>query len=164
MSPIPEHRLPDELEPIPAWRRVSGDYRHSGCHDDLSIEAEHLLPAVRRLFDAGYFIEDITGVDVEEGILLLYHFDRTDASRRVALRLVVPHADKRAPSIAAIFSGAVWHERECFDFFGVTFDDHPGLKPLLLPEDLGQHPLLKEKERRSIYGLLPLAQVVGRRE
>jgi NADH-quinone oxidoreductase subunit C len=73
---------------------------------------------------------------------------------------MLPHAAKHAPSIAAIFSGADWHERECFDFFGVTFDNHPGLKPLLLPDDLGQHPLLKEKDRRSIYGLLPLAQAV----
>ena len=60
---------------------------------------------------------------------------------RVALRLTVPHAAKKAPSIAAIFSGADWHERECFDFFGVEFENHPDLKPLLLPDDLGIHPL-----------------------
>ena len=160
MSQVPENRLPVELEPIPAWRKMPGDYPRSGCHADLSIEAAQLLPAVRLLFDRGYFLEDIAGVDVEEGIMLVYHFDRYDASRRVALRLMVPHAAKQAPSIAAIFSGADWHERECCDFFGVAFENHPGLRPLLLPDDLGQHPLIKEKDRRSIYALLPLAQVV----
>jgi NADH-quinone oxidoreductase subunit C len=160
MSQAPENRLPVELESLPAWRKITGDYRHSGCHADLSVEPAHLLAAVRLLFDGGYFLEDIAGVDVEEGIMLVYHFDRYDASQRAALRLMLPHAAKHAPSIAAIFSGADWHERECFDFFGVTFDNHPGLKPLLLPDDLGQHPLLKEKDRRSIYGLLPLAQAV----
>jgi NADH-quinone oxidoreductase subunit C len=164
MSPAPENRLPKEVEALPAWRKITGDYRHSGCHADLSVEPAHLLPAVRLLFDGGYFLEDIAGVDVEEGIMLVYHFDRYDASQRVALRLMVPHAAKHAPSIAAVFSGADWHERECFDFFGVTFDNHPGLKPLLLPDDLGQHPLLKEKDRRSIYGLLPLAQAVDRQK
>ena len=83
-----------------------------------------------------------------------------DAAQRVVLRVTVPHAAKQAPSIAAIFSGADWHERECFDFFGVVFENHPGLKPLLLPDDLNLHPLIKEKDRRSIYSLLPLTQVV----
>jgi NADH-quinone oxidoreductase subunit C len=162
VSQVPENRLPAELETLPAWRKAPADYPQTGCRADLSVEADQLLPAVRLLFDRGYFLEDIAGVDVEEGIMLVYHFDRYDASRRVALRLMVPHAVKNAPSIAAIFSGADWHERECFDFFGVAFENHPGLKPLLLPDDLGQHPLIKDKDRRSIYALLPLAQVVER--
>ncbi len=164
MSPLPMDRLPPELESIPAWRSTPGGYARSGCHFDLCLEADHLLPAVRRLFDHGYFLEDIVGVDVEEGFMLIYHFDRYEAARRVALRLTVPHAAPRAPSIAAVFSGADWHERECFDFFGVQFENHPGLKPLLLPEDLAQHPLVKEKDRRSLYALMPLAQVVDTRD
>jgi len=115
---------------------------------------------VRLLFEQGYFLEDIAGVDVAEGILIVYHFDRYDASGRVALRLTVPHAAKKAPSIAAIFSGADWHERECYDFFGVEFENHPDLKPLLLPDDLGIHPLLKDKDRKSLFSLLPLRQMV----
>jgi NADH-quinone oxidoreductase subunit C len=162
MNPIPENRWPAELESIPAWRKTSGDYPRSGCHFNLCLDVDDLLPAVRLLFDRGYFLEDIAAIDVEEGIMLVYHFDRYDACRRVVLRLVVPHATKSAPSIAAIFSGADWQERECFDFFGIVFENHPGLKPLLLPDDLGQHPLIKAKDRRSIYALLPLAQLVDR--
>lgn len=160
MSPVPENRLPAELESIRAWRKNAGNYPNSGCHFDIYLDVDQLLSAVRLLFDQGYFLEDLAGVDVEEGIMLVYHFDRYAAARRVALRITVPHAAKQAPSIAAIFSGAEWHERECFDFFGVVFENHPGLKPLLLPDDLGLHPLIKEKDRRSIYSLLPLAQVV----
>ena len=163
MSTAPENRLPAELESIPAWRKSRGDYPRSGCHFDLCLDADQLLPAVRLLFTHGYFIEDIAGVDVQEGIMLVYHFDRYDAAQRVALRLTVPHAAKKAPSISAIFSGADWHERECFDFFGVEFENHPGLKPLLLPDDLDLHPLIKEKDRRSLYALLPLARAVDTR-
>ena len=160
MSTASENRLPAGLESIPAWRKTGGGYPHNGCHFDLWLDANQLLPAVRRLFDHGYFIEDIVGVDVQEGILLVYHFDRYEAAQRVALRLTVPHSAKKAPSISAVFSGADWHERECFDFFGVEFENHPGLKPLLLPDDLDLHPLMKEKDRRSLYALLPLAQAV----
>jgi NADH-quinone oxidoreductase subunit C len=160
MSRAPANRLPAELESITAWRKTLGGYPQSGSHFDLCLDIDHLVPAVRSLYDSGYFLEDIAGVDVDEGIMLIYHFDRYEAARRVTLRLTVPHAVPKAPSIAAIFSGADWHERECFDFFGVRFDNHPGLKPLLLPEDFDQHPLIKEKGRRSLYALMPLAQVV----
>ena len=34
---------------------------------------------MRLLFDHGYFIEDLAGVDVEEGVMLVYHFDRYEA-------------------------------------------------------------------------------------
>jgi hypothetical protein len=84
MSPVPLNSLPAELESIPAWRSIPGGYARSGCHFDLCLEADHLLPAVRRLFDHGYFLEDIVGVDVEEGIMLIYHFDRYEAARRPA--------------------------------------------------------------------------------
>ncbi len=159
MSPSNEG-LARELEPIRAWRRQFGGYEQSGCQADLSLESQDLLPAVQLLFERGFFLEDITGVDVKEGILLVYHFDRYEPAGRVALRLTVPHEAKKAPSITAIYSGAEWHERESYDFFGVEFEGHPDLKPLLLPDDLKLRPLLKEKGRQSIYGLLPLTRMV----
>jgi NADH-quinone oxidoreductase subunit C len=153
--------LSADLAHIAAWRKTTADYGRSGCHADVYVERDELVAAAQVLFDRGYFIEDLAGVDVAEGILLVYHFDRFDASRRVSLRLIVPHDDKKAPSLAAVFSGADWHERECFDFFGVEFENHPGLKPLLLPDDLELRPLVKEQGRRSIYSLLPLSRLVS---
>ena len=146
---------------IPARSRMARDYPRTGCRAVLAVDADDLRPAVQQLFDRGYFLEDITGVDVAEGILLLYHFDHYTSAQRLALRLIVPRAVNAAPSIAAIFSGADWHERECFDFFGIRFEGHPGLKPLLLPDDLGIHPLLKERGRKSLFGLLPLGQMMA---
>jgi NADH-quinone oxidoreductase subunit C len=74
--------------------------------------------------------------------------------------VLASHDAPSVPSIVSIFSGADWHERECFDFFGVIFEDHPNLKPLLLPDDLGVHPLLKENNRQSLYAVLPFDQLV----
>jgi NADH-quinone oxidoreductase subunit C len=147
---------------IRAWCRASADYNKTGITASYIIDADGLMPSVKGLKEAGYFLEDIAGVDVREGIMLVYHFDRHDRAARIALRLIVPHERKEAPSIISIFSGANWHERECLDFFGVNFNGNPDMKPLLLPDDLGTHPLLKENEaqRKSIYNLLPLDMII----
>ena len=43
-----------------------------------------------------------------------------------------------------MWAGANWHERETFEMFGVVFDGHPNLVPLLLPDGFEGHPLRKE--------------------
>jgi NADH-quinone oxidoreductase subunit C len=69
------------------------------------------------------------------------------------------HERPEVPSISSIFSGAAWHERECFDFHGIIFINHPDLKPLLLPDDADFHPLRKEAEgRRSLSKIFPPPQ------
>jgi NADH-quinone oxidoreductase subunit C len=152
--------LPPGIDGIRALRRSAPDPEATGCRAELTLAAGDLPAAVGKLNDSGYFLEDIAGVDVAEGIMLVYHFDRFEAASRVVLRVIVPHDAPQAPSISNVYRGADWHERECFDLFGVRFTDHPDLKPLLLPEDLGVHPLLKGRDRRSIYGLLPLSRLV----
>lgn len=131
-------------------------YEKSGSYIDISIDTDALVDASQVLFEAGYFMEDLSGVDVSEGIWLIYHFDRYDVSSRLTLRVLVPHGKPTAPSLCGIFKGADWHERECFDFYGVRFEGHPNLKPLLLPDDIDRPPLLKEKGKMPILGLIPL--------
>ena len=48
------------------------------------------------------------------------------------------------PTIANVYPGANWHERETHDFFGIRFLGHPDLTPFLLPEDADYHPLRKD--------------------
>lgn len=152
--------FPEVLSGIQARGKAVSDYGKTGFHAGLFIEKSDLLNAVSLLFENGYFLEDISGLDVQEGILLIYHFDRFDRSERLTLRVLAPSDAPKVPSIVSVFSGADWHERECFDFFGVVFENHPNLKPLLLTDDLGFHPLLKEKNRQSLYAVLPFDQLV----
>ncbi len=64
--------------------------------------------------------------------------------RRLLVRTTVPHTAPALPSAVSVYAGAAWHERETHEMFGVTFEGHPGLDPLLLPEGFEGHPLRKD--------------------
>ena len=61
------------------------------------------------------------------------------------LRTRCPREDPRVPSLTGVFGGAAWHEREAAEMFGLGFDGHPALTPLLLPDGFDGHPLRKER-------------------
>ncbi|CAM5451652.1 NADH-quinone oxidoreductase subunit C [Streptomyces atroolivaceus] len=64
--------------------------------------------------------------------------------RRLLLRTTVPHDAATLPTAVGVYAGAAWHERETYEMFGVAFEDHPHLVPLLLPESFEGHPLRKD--------------------
>lgn len=122
-----------------------------------------IVKAARQLFDDGYSLEDVLALDFEEGFLVLYHFNRWDLDERVVLRVLLGKDNPTVPSIAGIFHGAEWHERETRDFHGVVFDGNPNLVPLLMPvESWDFHPLVKSaKVRKSIKDILNLGEIVS---
>ena len=123
------------------------NYARKGFHLDVLITAEQLVRAAEILFGLGYYLESITGVDwiKDDQLEAVYDFSRYDFDLcRVVIRLFAPRLDPHLPTITGIYTGAGWHERETHDFFGIVFDGHPHLIPLLLPEDADFHPLLKD--------------------
>ncbi|MFE4918104.1 NADH-quinone oxidoreductase subunit C [Streptomyces sp. NPDC056661] len=64
--------------------------------------------------------------------------------RRLLIRTTVPHDAAVLPTAVGVYSGAAWHERETHEMFGVGFEGHPHLVPLLLPEGFEGHPLRKD--------------------
>ena len=113
----------------------------------MQLDPDQLLDAVLILDKAEFFIESITGVDwiKEDQMEVIYDFSRYDFDLcRVVIRTRISRKDPVVPTISNIFAGANWHERETHDFFGIKFEGHPHLIPLLLPEDAAFHPLLKD--------------------
>lgn len=62
----------------------------------------------------------------------------------VTLKVDVDEADPRAESWVPVYPGADWHERECWEMFGIGFDGHPGMRHLYLPSEFEGHPLRKD--------------------
>ncbi len=126
---------------------IECDYAVNGYHLDVQVDTEQLLEAVNIVDQGEFFIESITGVDwIKEGqIEIIYDFSRYDFDTcRVVIRTRIDRTNPVVPTLTEIYAGANWHERETHDFFGIKFDGHPHLIPLLLPEDADFHPLLKD--------------------
>ncbi len=77
----------------------------------------------------------------------LYSFVHND---RVRIKTRVDAEDPRVPSCTALWPGASYMERECWDLFGIVFEGHPHLKRLLMPEEYVHHPLRKEFPHKGI--------------
>ncbi len=131
--------------------RVNGvierNHAEHGYDIDVQCDPGELLAVVMILDKAGFFLESITGVDwiKENQLESVYDFSRYDFDTcRVVIRTRTSRSEPKIPTISKIYPGAGWHERETHDFFGIKFDGHPHLVPLLLPEDADFHPLLKD--------------------
>lgn len=75
---------------------------------------------------------------------VVYNLVSTEYHHRIRLKVRVPGEDPRVDTVSSIWQTANWHERETFDLMGITFDGHPDLRRILLPEDWEGHPLRKE--------------------
>ena len=126
----------------------------------LHPSREELPGVVRALRDDDAYLMclDVCGVDY-----LTYEADRalppgiaperfevvvtviSHASRdRLRLRVQVPESDPSCPSLFEVHPGTEAMEREVFDLYGITFDGHPDLTRILMPEDWDGYPLRKD--------------------
>ncbi|MBM3638503.1 MAG: NADH-quinone oxidoreductase subunit C [Actinobacteria bacterium] len=65
---------------------------------------------------------------------------------RLRVRVQVPESDATMPSLFDLHPGTEAMEREVFDMFGITFEGHPDMTRILMPEDWDGHPLRKDYE------------------
>jgi NADH-quinone oxidoreductase subunit C len=70
---------------------------------------------------------------------------------RLRLKVAVPEHDARCPSLAGLWSGFNWQERETFDMYGIHFDGHPDLRRIYMYDEFVGYPLRKDypKEKRQ---------------
>jgi NADH-quinone oxidoreductase subunit C len=72
------------------------------------------------------------------------HVQSTSRHHGVTLKTDVDDARPRAESWVPVYPGADWHERECWEMYGIEFDGHPSLRHLYLPGEFEGHPLRKD--------------------
>jgi NADH-quinone oxidoreductase subunit C len=80
----------------------------------------------------------------ERRFLVAYHVTSLTHNLRLRLRVYVPEGDETCPSVTGVWPTANWHEREVYDFFGITFEGHPDLRRIFMPDDWEGHPQRKD--------------------
>lgn len=87
---------------------------------------------------------EVTAVDFEDRIDVCVHLLSIEKKHKVFVRCSLERENPIIDTISHIFKGANWHEREVFDFFGVTFDKHPDLRRIFLFDEFEGFPLRKD--------------------
>lgn len=100
---------------------------------------------------------DITAIDYPErvdlprfDVVLLLRSSKTNHRAIVKTRV-----DEKLDSLAKIWNGANWGEREVFDMFGVRFEGHPDLRRILMYEEFEGYPLRKDYPIEKTQPLVP---------
>lgn len=63
--------------------------------------------------------------------------------RRLRVKIRLEEGDAEMPTLTGVWPSAAWYERETHELFGINFEGHPDLRPLLLPEDWDGTPPLR---------------------
>ncbi len=140
---------------FPKLCALGGDMGQMGIAEIHHVRPSQVRGAASLLLDRGWFIETIACLDLREGILVNYFYAHFTEPGRIVVRTLVQREEPEVPSIADIFQGAEWHEREAAEMSGVRFPGNPNPLPLLLSEDEESHPLQKAFEDRK-----PISNIV----
>ena len=142
--------------------------RPSADHPAVDVPLAEVKAVLRALRDEHGFdmLMDVTAIDWAEGasprFTVVYHLlstTRAGSYVRVAAPCAGSEAAPTAPSVVDVWAGANWHERECYDMFGITFEGHPDLRRILMWDGYPYHPLRKEFPLAGIETELPVADI-----
>lgn len=103
------------------------------------------------------FCEDLTAVDWPKRnvIEVVYHLFSYSHRHGIVLKVEADRQNPVVPTVEGIWKSANWMEREVYDLFGVTFEGHPDLRRVLLPDDWVGHPLRKDYQEAGGYHGIP---------
>ncbi len=97
--------------------------------------------------------------------MVVYILYSLEHKQRIKLTVDVDDAAMSVPSLVPIWESANWYERETYDMYGITFDNHPDMRRFFLPEDFRDpetgeplYPLRKDFPLMGIPGSLPLPE------
>jgi NADH-quinone oxidoreductase subunit C len=156
----------ESLLEVATWLKDDPDLKMDFLIDVTAVDYSEFgkRPKPAAFASSGVAVRPKTGIPDEDPwpgppalarFTVVYHFfSRTHKHR---LRLVVPVAesDAEVDSLASLWRGANWLEREVWDMFGIRFRGHPDLKRILMYEGFNGHPLRKDypvNKRQPLIG------------
>lgn len=130
----------------------------------MFVGVDQYLAVVKSLLADGFDVcVDVTGVDylthptrslpagiTPERFEVVVNLLSLQRRERIRLRVQIPESSPSLPSLFDVHPGTEAHERETFDMFGISFDGHPDMTRILMPEDWDGHPLRKDYSQGSI--------------
>jgi NADH-quinone oxidoreductase subunit C len=75
---------------------------------------------------------------------VMYVLLNTTSGERVIVKTHLNPPALELPSVYPLWHSADWMEREVYDMFGITFQGHPDLRRILMPEEFTAFPLRKD--------------------
>lgn len=80
---------------------------------------------------------------------VFYHLISIERNRDIMLKVALAENDLHLPTVTKLFPNANWYERETWEMFGMTFDGHPNLTRIMMPQTWEGHPLRKDYPARA---------------
>jgi len=134
--------LIEGAEPSVSFTQVSVDVPADKWHDAAQAARDDDAICCR-FFD--WLSAYDASTEEQPGVLaVVAHVWSTAHRHHLRLRTRVPSDNGRLATLSDVWPGANWHERETYEMFGIVFDGHPNLVPLLLPDGFEGHPLRKD--------------------
>ncbi|MEJ2356186.1 MAG: NADH-quinone oxidoreductase subunit C [candidate division WOR-3 bacterium] len=93
-----------------------------------------------------------TGIDMREGIEMIYHLAREDKNILINVKTLIPYSKLEMDSIGKKIPAFRWIEREINEMLGVEFKGHPDMRRLLLADSFpkGKYPLRKDFKHSDV--------------
>lgn len=130
---------------------------HSRLGDDtVTVKRDRLPEIIEFLRDNDKtqmdFLRLITAVDYlrrQPRFDVVYILYSTIKKHALTVRVPLQEDDCSVGSIHELYGCAYWIEREVWDMYGVTFEDHPNLRRVLNYDEFEGHPLRKDYPKQK---------------
>jgi len=102
---------------------------------------------------------DLTCVDYPKRDVrfeMVYHFFSLSQNLRLRVKAGVKESDLTIDTLSGLWKNANWLEREVFDMFGISFNNHPDMRRLFMYDGFEGHPLRKDYPLRKQQPCVPL--------
>jgi len=116
----------------------------------VTIKKQDLLAVLSFLKQSLQYnlLTDVTAIDYlgkkEERFMMVYLLYSIPNKDRLRIKAAVSEGECRIESATQVWGTANWLEREVYDLFGITFDNHPDLRRILMTPDWEGYPLRKD--------------------
>jgi NADH-quinone oxidoreductase subunit C len=117
---------------------------------EVQVGGDRLVETLRTLRDdeafGFFYLADLAGVDYGPGhwFEVVYHLFSWQHPAWLRIRTRVDRANPHVPTVTGLWEGAMFHERELYDMFGIISDGNRDLRRIYMSPDYRSFPLRRD--------------------